>query len=266
MLDLGWQEFFLIATIAVVVVGPKDLPKVIRTVVGWIRKVRSMARDFQGSIEEVAREAELDEIRKEAAKLQGGDLKQSILDTVDPDRELSTSLKEAKADIEADAQAMADASENSMLDPNAGTHSDTAPTAEAEEPALIDEEPLKGWDADSVTTPANSITPPATENAAATEQSAEKPARKPARKTPSNPRSTKVAAEEAGAPAKSSRKAPARKTGAKTTGKKLATRKTATKAAAVTKTAGGSKPRKPRAAAKPKTAEAQATETPATET
>ena len=79
MLDLGWQEFFLIATIALVVVGPKDLPKVIRTVVGWIRKVRTMARDFQGSIEEVAREAELDEIRQEALKLQDQDFSKSIL-------------------------------------------------------------------------------------------------------------------------------------------------------------------------------------------
>lgn len=264
MLDLGWQEFFLIATIAVVVVGPKDLPKVIRTVVGWIRKVRSMARDFQGSIEEVAREAELDEIRQEAKKLAGTDLKQSILDTVDPDRELTNGLKEAKADIEADAQA----TENSMLDPNAGPGSETAPTLE---PTLVDDEPLKGWDADSVSTPASSITPPRTGNTPATEPSADKPAAKAAKK----PRATKakktpaskVAAEETGAPAKPARKTVTRKTSTKTatkTGaKKTTARKTGAAKAGTRKAAARKSPAKPKPAAP--TADSSSTETPATE-
>jgi sec-independent protein translocase protein TatB len=79
MLDLGWQEFFLIATIAVVVVGPKDLPNVIRAVMQWIRKIRTMAREFQGSIEEIAREAELDEVRRKATKLMDQDFSKTIL-------------------------------------------------------------------------------------------------------------------------------------------------------------------------------------------
>ncbi|MBL6598717.1 MAG: twin-arginine translocase subunit TatB [Alphaproteobacteria bacterium] len=262
MLDLGWQEFFLIATIAVVVVGPKDLPKVIRTVVGWIRKVRSMARDFQGSIEEVAREAELDEIRQATAKLKGSDLKQSILDTVDPDRDLSNSLKEAKADIEAETRPV----ENSMLDPNNVLPSETK---SADVPELIDEEPLKGWDADSVTTPASSLTPPPIEEAATAEQrgdeAAEKPVKKVAKKAPRKPRATKpvseAIAEEAGTPAKSPRKTAAKKTATrKPAAKKATASKTAT-----SKTAAGSKPRKPRAAAKPKTTSAETAETPVTE-
>jgi len=262
MLDLGWQEFFLIATIAVVVVGPKDLPKVIRTVVGWIRKVRSMARDFQGSIEEVAREAELDEIRQATAKLKGSDLKQSILDTVDPDRDLSNSLKEAKADIEAETQPV----ENSMLDPNNVLASETkSMDVPADAPELIEEEPLKGWDADSVSTPASSLTPPPVEEAAAAEHRGDEPAEKPVKKAPRKPRATKpvseAIAEEAGTPAKSPRK---------TTAKKTSTRKPAAKKATASKTAtsetaAASKPRKPRAAAKPKTAPAETAETPVTE-
>ena len=64
MLDLGWQELFLITLIALIVVGPKDLPLLIRSITGWIRGARKMAKDFQISLEEVARETELDSVRK----------------------------------------------------------------------------------------------------------------------------------------------------------------------------------------------------------
>jgi sec-independent protein translocase protein TatB len=190
MLDLGWQEFFLIATVAVVVVGPKDLPKVIRTVVSWIRKIRSMARDFQGSIEEVAREAELDEIRKEAAKLTSQDMSKTILDTVDPDRDLADALKETRANVEADAAS----GENSMLAPNAGADP-------ALEVTLDDTDTIKGWDASTVATPSNSImSPPAPETKVVKKPRAKRAARaegsgaptKPKRKTASNPKGAKT--------------------------------------------------------------------------
>lgn len=104
MFDLGWQEFFLIAVIGLLVVGPKDLPGVIRTVVKWIRKVRGMARDFQHQVEEVAREAELDEIREEAKKLSRSDIAGTIRDTVDPDGELTRSVDETRRTIEREAR------------------------------------------------------------------------------------------------------------------------------------------------------------------
>ena len=104
MFDLGWQEFFLIAVIGLLVVGPKDLPGVIRTVVKWIRKVRGMARDFQHQVEEVAREAELDEIRQEARKLSRTDIAAAIRDTVDPDGEMTRSVDETRQTIEREAR------------------------------------------------------------------------------------------------------------------------------------------------------------------
>jgi sec-independent protein translocase protein TatB len=64
MLDLGWQELFLITLVALIVVGPKDLPLLIRSITGWIRGARKMANDFQTSLEEIARETELDSFRK----------------------------------------------------------------------------------------------------------------------------------------------------------------------------------------------------------
>jgi sec-independent protein translocase protein TatB len=66
MFDIGWQELLVLAVLAIIVIGPKDLPRAIKTVTYWIRKARSMARDLQDGLDEVVREAELDDIKREA--------------------------------------------------------------------------------------------------------------------------------------------------------------------------------------------------------
>ena len=71
MFDIGWQELFILAVLAIIVVGPKDLPRAIKAVTHWIRKVRSMARDLQDGLDDVVREAELDDIKTEANKMMG---------------------------------------------------------------------------------------------------------------------------------------------------------------------------------------------------
>lgn len=90
MFDIGWQELFIVAVLALIVVGPKDLPQAIRTITTWIRKARMMARDFQSGVNEMVREAELDDIKDTLTK--PTDLKKSITDTIDPDGELSKGL------------------------------------------------------------------------------------------------------------------------------------------------------------------------------
>ena len=68
MLDIGWQELLIILVIALVVIGPRDLPKVVRTVGQWTGKARSYARDFQRTIEGYADESDLSAIQKEIAE------------------------------------------------------------------------------------------------------------------------------------------------------------------------------------------------------
>lgn len=63
MFDIGWTEILLIAVVAVVVVGPKELPRVLVSVGRWITKGRALAREFQDGVQTVMREAELDELR-----------------------------------------------------------------------------------------------------------------------------------------------------------------------------------------------------------
>lgn len=65
MIDLSWSHIFLLVVVALVVVGPKDLPKLMRTVGRWVGKARSMADQFRKSFDEMTREAELDELRRE---------------------------------------------------------------------------------------------------------------------------------------------------------------------------------------------------------
>ena len=69
MLDLGWQELFFISLVAIIVVGPKDLPMLVRSISRWIFKARRLAQDFQGSLEIVAREAEIDGLKKDMVEL-----------------------------------------------------------------------------------------------------------------------------------------------------------------------------------------------------
>jgi sec-independent protein translocase protein TatB len=64
MFDIGWSELLVIAVVAIVVVGPKDLPRLMRTFGHYMGKVRSMAADFQRQFEEAVRDSELDEVRK----------------------------------------------------------------------------------------------------------------------------------------------------------------------------------------------------------
>lgn len=68
MLDLGWTEILIIMVLGLLVIGPKELPKLVRTVGKWRGKMSAYARDFQRSIEDVADVTEVDAIKKEIAE------------------------------------------------------------------------------------------------------------------------------------------------------------------------------------------------------
>ena len=68
-LDIGWPEFLVIGVVALLVIGPKDLPAALRVAGYWVRKARTMSREFQSHFEQMLREAELDEVRQELKKV-----------------------------------------------------------------------------------------------------------------------------------------------------------------------------------------------------
>lgn len=69
MFDIGWSELVVIGVVALVVIGPKELPGVLRTVGGAVAKIRRLAGEFQSQFQEAMREAELDEARKSVENL-----------------------------------------------------------------------------------------------------------------------------------------------------------------------------------------------------
>jgi sec-independent protein translocase protein TatB len=85
MFDIGWSEFVLIAVVALIAIGPKELPGVLRTVGQWMGKARKMAAEFQSQFQEAMREAEMadlkkgfDEVKEAASGFGSGNLMASL--------------------------------------------------------------------------------------------------------------------------------------------------------------------------------------------
>ena len=75
MFDIGWGELVVIGIVALIAIGPKELPTVLRTLGQYMGKVRRMASEFQGQFQEALREAEMADLKKQAE-----DLKSSVSD------------------------------------------------------------------------------------------------------------------------------------------------------------------------------------------
>src|SRR5947207_5458115 len=93
LFDIGWPELLLIGVVALVVIGPKDLPRALRVAGFWVRKARTLSREFQSSVDQMIREAELEEIRQDLKKATEFDLEKEIKQTVDPTGDLAQSIK-----------------------------------------------------------------------------------------------------------------------------------------------------------------------------
>ena len=109
MFDIGWQELFIIALVGVIVVGPKDLPHAIRTFARMIRKVRSMANEFQRGLDEVVRDAELDDIRKDFKSVSSMNIGKEIEKSIDPTGSLRQDLD--MSDVQAELSSIGDKTE-----------------------------------------------------------------------------------------------------------------------------------------------------------
>ncbi len=106
MFDIGWTEIAAIAVIAILIIGPKDLPKAMRSVAKMVGKVKAMMREFQGNLDDMIRETELEEVKKQISSVRTADIENSIAKEVDPDGELKQAMdlsEEAKALEEATA-------------------------------------------------------------------------------------------------------------------------------------------------------------------
>jgi sec-independent protein translocase protein TatB len=85
MFDIGWGELVVIGIVALIAIGPKELPTVLRTLGQYMAKVRRMASEFQGQFQEAMREAEMADLKKQAE-----DLRSSVSDLTNFDPMAST--------------------------------------------------------------------------------------------------------------------------------------------------------------------------------
>ena len=91
--QFGLSEFLLIGIIALIVVGPKDLPLMMRRLGQWVGQAKRMANEFRGAFDDIARQAELDELRQEIEDLKkNNQLEQAVTDLKDAEREINTSV------------------------------------------------------------------------------------------------------------------------------------------------------------------------------
>ncbi|HZA67007.1 MAG TPA: Sec-independent protein translocase protein TatB [Geminicoccaceae bacterium] len=136
MFDIGWSEMAVILLVALIVIGPKDLPRVARTMGRWAAKGRAMAREFQTALEDMAREAELDKVKNEIEKAGRTNVGKTIEKTIDPSGELGKAFdpktisdKSSGGNKPNGGQAKSPPTENSSLEPAVPA---TAALAEAE--------------------------------------------------------------------------------------------------------------------------------------
>ncbi len=94
MFDFAWTEIALIGVVALIAIGPKDLPVAIKTIAGLIKKARRMAGEFQGHVDEMVREANLHEVRDQITQLRNFDIKSEIAKAVDEDGSLRQTFSE----------------------------------------------------------------------------------------------------------------------------------------------------------------------------
>ena len=118
MFDIGWSEIVVIAVVALIAIGPKELPGVLRMVGQWMGKARKMAAEFQGQFQEAMREAEMadlkksfDEVKEAATGFAGGNIMTSL------QKDVGDALQIADTDKPVDAQ-MASAIGEPVVTPN----------------------------------------------------------------------------------------------------------------------------------------------------
>jgi sec-independent protein translocase protein TatB len=128
MFDIGWSEFVVIAVVALIAIGPKELPGVLRMVGQWMGKARKMAAEFQSQFQEAMREAEMadlkksfDEVKEAASGFTSGNVMTSL------QKDVSAALNIEDVDKPAASAEAAPTAQAASMDAEAAQAEATAP-------------------------------------------------------------------------------------------------------------------------------------------
>ena len=105
MFDLGWGELLIVGVVALVVLGPKELPNALRTVSNLTKTARKLAGEFQSGVNEIVREAELEDARKAAQSISKGSVSEAIEKVIDPTGEMKSTVTGVEKDLKEIRQA-----------------------------------------------------------------------------------------------------------------------------------------------------------------
>ncbi len=176
MFDVGWSEMAVIALVTLIVIGPKELPRVLRTVGQWVRKAQSLAREFQRGLDDMAREADLEDAKK---LLDSGrslaNPKKMVMDTLDPTGSVEDEARDLQRAVTAEApdgETAQDSTPQTPAEPAQAANSDSAakPVKDGPAQAKVVKQPVN-------IAPPHSLTPAAEPGA---ETKAKKPKTEPA--------------------------------------------------------------------------------------
>lgn len=148
MFDLGWLEFAIVGLIMILVLGPKELPHAMRSIARFMRKARRLASEFQGHMDDLVREADLDDVKQSINSIKNKDVSALINEAVDPAGEIKKELDGTIADAKR---------EMNEIKSTAGV----SPAASVAPPSTIETEdkpagePEKAEDATAKVTPAS---------------------------------------------------------------------------------------------------------------
>ena len=148
MFDIGWSEMLIIAVVTLVVLGPKELPHALKAFSHWMRAARKLGAEFQSGVNEIVREAELEDAKRELQKLNTNSISHKIEKALDPSGDLKKAINEPVAETKA-----------ALAEPNEGS--------KPSEPTIADM---------TATMPSLAVTPEAAPAVAAIEAGAEPPA------------------------------------------------------------------------------------------
>ena len=147
MFDIGWSELVLIGVVALIAIGPKELPGVLRTVGQWMGKARKMAAEFQGQFQEAMREAEMADLKKsfdEVREAASGFTSNNIMTSLQKDVSSALNIADTDKPAEAKVTEATEANATPAIEPPAAPTTPEAPTPEtfSEAEAHIAAEPL----------------------------------------------------------------------------------------------------------------------------
>lgn len=214
MFDIGWPELLVVAIVLIVVVGPKDLPPMLRAFGRTTKKLRAMASEFRGQFDDALREAELDDVKKTFDDARKLNPMQNIRDAVNP---LKDTAKDIKADLEKSVKTPSSTAEEppKMAAPDPTMKLDDGPPAFTESWPVT--KPAETAAKPDPNAPAADKTPAAKPaSAKSTKASAQaKPAAAKTTKAAASAKAKPAAAKTAAAPKSVAAKSPAPKSAAK---------------------------------------------------